>query len=81
MIVRFDTPELAEKRFKELKEKHNPSGQYYFFFTKRIEEGEENVGITYWLRWRSAEIEVTVVAHTLVNLTTAMKIVDMMQEV
>lgn len=83
MIVRFDTPELAKKRFEELKEKYPELKEKYpampeteYYFERKI---EEKVFIYYLLK--ESQIDVYVRAYPLDNLLTAMKIVDMMGEV
>lgn len=81
MIVRFDTPELAKRRFEELKEEHpelkNPAmPETEYYFERRI---EEKVFIYYLLK--ESQIDVYVRAYPLEHLTTAMKIVNLMSEV
>lgn len=86
MIARFDTPELAEKRFMELKEEHKPRktfGDFCFELDLGDPEEEEQVTAAYWLRTieGKAEIEMYVGGYPVKRLITAMKIVDLMSEV
>lgn len=85
MIVRFDTPELAKKRFNELKEKYNPGSPEGTAFTVRIGEEDETVEMRYILEDDDVESKRIRMFATPIwcvkNLVTAMKIVDLMREV
>lgn len=84
MIIRFDTPELAEKRFDELKEKYNPGSPEGIAFTVRIGEEDETVEMRYILEDDAESKRIRMFATPIwcvKNLVIAMKIVDLMQEV
>lgn len=82
MIVRFDTAEEAKKRFESIKGKHEK--QLKFFSSDRfaIEPGAdtefETVQVLYILR---DDMIIVQVSGDFQYLITAMKIVDLMQEV
>lgn len=80
MIVRFDTPELAEKRFKELKKKHRKETihqtDYSFTIMPSWDEGVKVIYCTF----DESSIQVCI-DGTYHMLTTAMKIVALMAEV
>lgn len=81
MIVTFDTQKEAREKFNELQKKHAPKDERTFYFEKRLDKGEESVVVKYELYPTIAVIKVEVDADPLVNLLTAMKIVDLMSEV
>lgn len=81
MIVRFDTQKEAREKSDELQKKHAPKEECTFYFEKRLDEGEESVVVKYELYSTIAVIKAEVDADPLVNLLTAMKIVDLMSEV
>lgn len=84
MIIRFNTPELAKKRFDELKEKYNPGSPEGTAFTVRIGEEDETVEMRYILEDDAESKRIRMFATPIwcvKNLETAMKIVDLMQEV
>ncbi len=88
MIVRFDTEKEAKEKFETLRQKHCPETSYSTWFIVRIKNQDDNVPIMYQLgiiRYGEkpdfAAIEVLINGAKIVNLLTAMKIVDLMQEV
>lgn len=84
MIVRFDTPELAEKRFKELEEKHDGNtlnSKFFCVYLRDIDKNNTAHSITVYYNLSDNTIDVTCHADLIVNLSTAMKIVELMQEV
>ncbi len=84
MIVRFDTAEEAKKRFDELRAKYNAGSPEATAFTVRIGEEDETVEMRYILEDDAESKRIRVFATPIwcvKNLVTAMKIVDLMQEV
>lgn len=81
MIVRFDTPEEAKKRFKELQAKYNPHCGDTDYFQNAHNLGEDDEWVAVDFRLKGDKIEVFLKDATIKNLLTAMKIVDLIQEV
>lgn len=81
MIARFDTPEEAKKRFKELQAKYNPHCGNTDYFQNADNIGKDDEWIAVDFRLKGNEIEVVLKNATIKNLLTAMKIVDLMSEV
>jgi len=81
VIVRFDTPEEAKKRFEELKEKYNPGCGITSYFQNAKNLGKDDEFVAVDFRLKGNVIEVGTENARIKYLTTSMKLSDVFQEV